>query len=339
MVQATQFRGSPSGHIVQTTAELPNIQPDEVLVKVTDSGLCGSDLHFLSVPMVLGHEGIGIVEQIGSACSRLKVGDRVGWGPILSTCDACDMCMTGREAYCPKVKMYGVEDFDIHGSICSHAVRKEQWLFQIPDSMSSADAAPLMCGGGTVWVPLVEQCKPYERIGIVGIGGLGHLAIQFAAKMGCDVIVFSSTEEKRDEALNLGANEFYATKGVSDYATLGVPKPIDRLLITSSAKFNLGLFYPILARKASIFPLSVDSGDLTAPYMPTIARGISIVGSCVSSRYPQNKMMDFAARHKIHSIVEQYPMTLEGVTHAVDRLQSGKIRYRGVISWNSLHDQ
>ncbi|PYI03359.1 NADP-dependent alcohol dehydrogenase [Aspergillus sclerotiicarbonarius CBS 121057] len=334
MVQATQFRGSASGKAIQTSAELPDIKPDEVLLKVTDSGLCGSDLHFLNLSLVLGHEGVGIVEQIGSACSRLKVGDRVGWGLVNSTCDTCDMCISGRDAYCHNIKMYGTEGFDTQGSICSHAVRKEQWLFKVPDSMPSADAAPLMCGGGTVWVPLVEQCKTYERVGIVGIGGLGHLAIQFAAKMGCDVVVFSSTEDKRDEALKLGANEFYATKGVSDYANLGVAKPIDRLLITSSAKFNLGLFYPVLARNASIIPLSVDSGDLTAPYMPTVVNGNSIVGSCISSRYPQNKMIDFAARHKIHSIVERYPMTLEGVTQALDRLQSGKMRYRGLISWN-----
>lgn len=142
-------------------------------------------------------------------------------------------------------------------------------------------------GGGTVWAPLVDYCKPYERVGVVAIGGLGHLAIQFAAKMGCDVVVFSSTEDKREEALKLGASEFYATKGVSDFSTLGVKKPIDRLLITSSAKFNLGLFYPVLSRNASIFPLSVDGGDLTAPYMPTVASGHKIIGSCVCSRLPQ----------------------------------------------------
>ncbi|PWY87212.1 NADP-dependent alcohol dehydrogenase [Aspergillus sclerotioniger CBS 115572] len=334
MVQATQFRGSTSGKVIQTTAELPDIKADEVLVKVTDSGLCGSDLHFMKLPLVLGHEGIGIVEQVGSSCSQLKVGDRVGWGSINSTCDVCDMCMSGRDAYCPSVKMYGVEGYDTQGSMCSHAVRKEQWLFKVPDSISSADAAPLMCGGGTVWAPLVQRCKSYERVGIVGIGGLGHLAIQFAAKMGCDVVVFSSTEDKRDEALKLGANEFYATKGISNYATLGVTKPIDKLLITSSAKYSLGVFYPVLARNASIIPLSVDSGDLTAPYMATVLLGHSIVGSCASSRYPQNKMIDFAARHKISPIVERYPMTLEGVTEAIDRLRSGKIRYRGVLSWD-----
>jgi len=142
-------------------------------------------------------------------------------------------------------------------------------------------------GGGTVWVPLVEYCKSYERIGVVGIGGLGHLAIQFAAKMGCDVVVFSSTEDKKEEAMKLGASEFYATRGVTDYSTLGVTKLVDRLLITSSAKFDLGLFYPVLARNATILPLSVDTGELTAPYLPTVIYGQKIIGSCICSRFPQ----------------------------------------------------
>ncbi|PYI05405.1 NADP-dependent alcohol dehydrogenase [Aspergillus sclerotiicarbonarius CBS 121057] len=333
MVHAIQFRGSPSGEVIQTSFNLPDIQSDEVLVRVTHSGLCGSDIHKLQLPLVLGHEGIGIIEETGSACSRLRVGDRVGWGPLNSTCGTCEMCTIGKDAYCPNAKMYSVEGYDTQGSICSHAVRKEQWLFKIPDAISSADAAPLMCGGGTVWVPLVEQCKPYERVGIVGIGGLGHIAIQFAAKMGCDVVVFSSTDDKKEEALKLGASEFYATKGVADYSQLHVSKPIDRLIITSSAKFNLGLFYPVLARNATILPLSVDGGDLTAPYMPTVGLGHSIVGSCICSRYPQNKMLDFAARHQITCMVEKYPMTLAGVREAVDRLRDGKMRYRGVLGW------
>lgn len=137
-------------------------------------------------------------------------------------------------------------------------------------------------GGGTVWMPLIDYCKPCDRIGIVGIGGLGHLAIQFAAKMGCDVVVFSSTDDKKEESMKLGAREFYATKGVSDYAKLGVAKPIDRLIITSSAKFNLGLFYPVLHKSASIFPLSVDGGDLVAPYIQTLVAGIKIIGSCIT---------------------------------------------------------
>ncbi|RYP79004.1 hypothetical protein DL769_003077 [Monosporascus sp. CRB-8-3] len=337
MVNAIQFRGSPSGEVVQTTFTLPAIKPDEVLIKVTHSGLCGSDIHQLRKQLVLGHEvlvRIGIIEQVGSTCTLFKVGDRVGWGPVNSSCGHCDPCMAGRDAYCPNGSFYNIHDFDTNGSVCSHAVRKEQWIFHISDALLSEDAAPLMCGGGTVWDPLIEHCKPYERIGIVGLGGLGHLAIQFAAKMGCDVVVFSATEDKRGEAIGLGASEFYVTRGVSDYSTLGVPKPINRLLITSSAKFELGIFYPILAQNATVLPLSVDSGNLTTLYMPTITRGLQILGSCISSRLPQNKMLDFAARHSIHPIVEKFPMTLEGVREAMEKLRSGKMRYRGVLCWH-----
>jgi D-arabinose 1-dehydrogenase-like Zn-dependent alcohol dehydrogenase len=124
-------------------------------------------------------------------------------------------------------------------------------------------------------------------VGIVGIGGLGHLAIQFAAKMGCDVVVFSSTEDKRAEALQLGASEFYATKGVADFKELSVAKPIDRLIITTSAQVKLGAYYDILGKNATILPLSVDYGELVLPYMPTVLHGQRVVGSCVCSRLPQ----------------------------------------------------
>ncbi|KAJ9258807.1 hypothetical protein DTO212C5_8679 [Paecilomyces variotii] len=333
MVNAIQFRGSPEGKVVQTTFNLPAIQADEVLVRVTHSGLCGSDIHALNKPLVLGHEGIGIIEELGSAVTLFKVGDRVGWGPLNSTCGLCEFCRTGQDAYCPEARTYSMVDFDTLGSVCSHAVRKQQWIFHIPDALSSENAAPLMCGGGTVWVPLVEQCRPYERVGIVGIGGLGHLTIQYASKMGCDVVAFSSTEEKREEALKLGANEFYATKGIEDYSLLGLKKPVDRLLITTSAKLDIGIFYPILNRNATIVPLSVDGGNFTAPYFPTVYHGQRIIGSCVCSQFLQDKALDFAARNKIYVVAERFPMTLEGVTACVEKLASGKMRYRGVLSW------
>ncbi|OJJ32708.1 hypothetical protein ASPWEDRAFT_116085 [Aspergillus wentii DTO 134E9] len=333
MVQAIQFRGSPSGEIIQETNTLPDVKPDEVLIQVTHSGLCGSDLHMLKLPLVLGHEGIGIVEQVGSACTRLNVGDRVGWGPIYSTCGDCEMCVTGRDTYCHEVKVYGSAEWEAHGSFCSHVIRKVRWTFNVPDRLSSAEAAPLMCGGATVWAPLVEQCKSFERVGIVGIGGLGHLAIEFASKMGCDVVVFSSSPDKKEEALSLGASEFYATKGLTDYADLNITKPINRLIITSSTTFDLGLFCAILAPTATIHPLTLGPGDLAIPNLSVLFGGYRIVGSLICTRCQKNQMLDFAARHNISCIVETFPMTLDGVNEAVNRLKDGKMRYRGVVSW------
>ncbi|KAJ3785426.1 chaperonin 10-like protein [Lentinula aff. detonsa] len=331
-LECIQFCGSPGGEVVQKTFVHPELAVDEVAVKVTHSGLCGTDLHYVTTDMVLGHEAIGVVHSIGSDVSSVKVGDRVGWGYPNWTCGKCEWCLRGEDNYCPNWKIYGMADLE-QGSLSSLSVRKEQWLFKIPESMSSEDAAPLMCGGSTVWTPLVNHVKPYHRVGIVGIGGLGHLAIQFAAKMGVEVVVFSATESKRDEALRLGAKEFYATKDVDDYSTLGVIKQIDRLMICTSSKLNLASFYPLLNPQAMIFPLTASDGELTVPYFSTIRNGLSITGTVIATRFMQKKALEFAARNGVHVIAEKFPMTLDGVRAAMARLKEGKMRYRAVLSW------
>ncbi|KAK7472185.1 hypothetical protein VKT23_000307 [Stygiomarasmius scandens] len=348
MVESIQFRGSttPSSgkefEIIQSTSQLPPLKPDEYLIKVTHSGLCGSDLMMTRLGAVLGHEGVGTIVQCGTSTKIFKSGDIVGWGPMNSSCGSCEPCLLGKDAYCTSPSQYGSHDHDVHGSLCSYAVRREQWLFGIPEGLSAEDAAPLMCGGATVWVALVTYCKPYDRVGIVSLGGLGHLAVQFAAKMGCEVVVFSSSENKREEALALGASEFYPIKGVEDLTTLGMRKPIDRLLVTSGSGItpqgttlsaNMGMFYPILSSNATIIPVYVDMGPLSVPCFPTVLKGIRIVGSCICDRFLQKKVLEFAARNKIHCIVEKFPMTPEGITEAIKRLKDGKMRYRGVIAW------
>ena len=140
-------------------------------------------------------------------------------------------CLRGFETFCPHRAMYGGADLD-QGSLGSSAVWKEDFLFHVPDGISDEDAAPLMCGGATVFNALrMYDSQPTDRIGIIGMGGLGHLAIQFAAKMGCDVVVFSGTDSKKEEAKHLGATDFYATKGLKE---LSIDKPLDRLLVTTS---------------------------------------------------------------------------------------------------------
>jgi D-arabinose 1-dehydrogenase-like Zn-dependent alcohol dehydrogenase len=133
----------------------------------------------------------------------------------------------------------------------------------------------------------MEHCRPFHRVGIVGIGGLGHLAIQFAAKIGCHVSVFSTTPEKEEEARRLGAHQFFCSSTVAERVSLCGDGSIDRLLITSSSKADLGMFYSTLHRNAVVVLLSVGDGDLSAPYMPTLLSGMSIAGSCMCSRYMQ----------------------------------------------------
>jgi D-arabinose 1-dehydrogenase-like Zn-dependent alcohol dehydrogenase len=232
MPSFTVYRGSKDGSIHESTTHRPDLTDDEVLVRVTASGVCGTDEHYRTIDMGLGHEGAGIVESVGPSVQKMAIGDRVGWGYIHGSCGNCKQCLNGKENLCAERKQYGNANLD-QGSFASHGVWREAFLFRIPDGLSDEAAAPLMCGGATVFGALrLYDIPPTTTIGIVGVGGLGHLAIQFARKMGADVVVFSGTDSKREEAIKLGANEFYATKGLKKL-DMGARK-LDVLIVTTS---------------------------------------------------------------------------------------------------------
>jgi D-arabinose 1-dehydrogenase-like Zn-dependent alcohol dehydrogenase len=170
--------------------------------------------------------------------------------------------------------------------------------------------------------------KPSDTVGIMGIGGLGHLAIQFAARMGCRVVVLSGTDAKKSQALQLGAHEFVATKGAE---TLAVTHPINRLLVTTSAQPDWEKILPLMATRSVIYPLSVSPDDFKIPYMPLILQGIAVQGSLVAPRGLHRQMLEFAARHNIAPIVEKFPMTETGIKEAMDKLAEGNVHYRAVL--------
>ncbi|EON63218.1 alcohol dehydrogenase [Coniosporium apollinis CBS 100218] len=328
MPSFTVFKGSNDGSIHKSSTTRPDLKDDQVFLRVTSSGLCGTDLHYRHADMVLGHEGCGVVESVGPTVKHLRAGDRVGWGYQHDSCGRCDQCLKGMETYCAERAMYGYADLD-QGSFASHAVWREAFLFKIPDGISDVDAAPLMCGGATVFGALaIYGVQPTDTVGVIGVGGLGHLAIQFAAKMGCDVVVFSGTNSKKEEAMKLGATHFYATRGAKEIKS---EKKIDHLLVTTSAQPDWSLYFPVLAPNATIYPLSVADGDFKVPYMPLISNGLRIQGSVVAPRGIHKKMLEFAARHDIKPIVMRYPMTVEGIEEAMKTLDEGGMRYRGVL--------
>jgi D-arabinose 1-dehydrogenase-like Zn-dependent alcohol dehydrogenase len=344
MVEFKVFRGSKSGIKESTTSK--TIGPHDVLVQVTHSGLCGTDMHYKELDMVLGHEGAGVVKELGSEATLFKKGDRVGWGYLHSSCGHCKQCLTGTETLCPERKLYGKANLE-QGSMGEAAVWDENFLFAIPDKIASQDAAPLMCGGkhpqllfsppyvtyislgATVFNALqMYGVKSTDRVGIIGVGGLGHLAIQFAAKMGCEVVVFSGTDSKKDEATKLGAGEFYATKDVKE---LKISKPIDHLLVTTSAQPDWNLYLSVLAPGATIYPLSVSKGNLSLPYMPIVNQSLRIQGSLVAARQIHREMLEFAAYHDIKPVVQTFSLDKVGIDEAFKRLEDGKMRYRGVL--------
>lgn len=329
MPSFTVFKGSKDGSIQKSTTSKPDqLTGDQVFLRITASGLCGTDEHYRTADMVLGHEGAGVVEAVGPAVRKLKKGDRVGWGYEHDCCGECKYCLTGRETFCSERAMYGFADLD-QGSFASHAIWKEAFLFKIPDNLSDEVAAPLMCGGATVFNALrMYDIQPTSRVGIIGVGGLGHLAIQFASKMGCDVVVLSGTESKKEEAMKLGAHDFIAMKGKKE---LDIDRKLDCLLVTTSVQPDWNLILSAMAADSIILPLSVAEDDLKIPYMPFLMNGIRIQASIVAARHIHRQMLEFAALHNINPISMKFPMTEEGITEAMDTLKDGNMRYRGVL--------
>jgi D-arabinose 1-dehydrogenase-like Zn-dependent alcohol dehydrogenase len=229
---------------------------------------------------------------------------------------------------CPERQSYGRSNLD-QGSFATYGVWKAAFVFKIPDSIPREHAAPLMCGGATVFNVLQKiGMKSTDVIGVIGIGGLGHLGIQFAAKMGTKVIAFSTTSSKEKEAFDLGATEFVSTRGAEK---LQVSSLIDHLLVTTSQQPDWKQFLPIMAPGGGIYPLTVSKDNLDIPYTPIIARELKIQGSLVAARQVHREMLEFAAQHRIRPIIETFPMTVEGIETCMQKLDGGKMRYRGVL--------
>ncbi|RFU79628.1 polyketide synthase, enoylreductase [Trichoderma arundinaceum] len=294
------FRGTPEGELaVEKTAR--TLGYGEVYIETTHSGLCGTDLHYLARGRIIGHEGVGIVRQLGPGVSTdIKVGDRVG-------------------------------NADKMGTISSGVIWSANMVFPIPDGYDSADAAPLLCAGSTVFTVLTgPEVKSTDRIGIMGVGGLGHLAIKLAAAMGHEVVVLSTSESKRQEALDYGATEFL----VYDSEKPAPPdfRPLNHLLLcgnTGSKNFNN--LIELLAVHGTIYPLTVSAEHTPIDLGELTGLGASIKGSLTASRRTISELIRFASRHGIKPTVQTFPMTEDGINEAIDTLKNGKMRYRGVL--------
>ncbi|KAJ7497687.1 chaperonin 10-like protein [Mycena latifolia] len=326
-VEFTVFKGSANEGIAESKTQHTAPTGNQVLVKITHSGICGTDEHYKHADMVLGHEGVGTVQQVGESVKGFNVGDIVGWGYTHKTCGTCEQCLLGQDQYCPNREFYGVHNLH-QGSFGSHAIWDASFLFKVPEGLAPEHAAPLMCGGATIFEVIESyNIRPTDRVGVVGIGGLGHLAIQFLAKMGASVVVFSSTESKREEALRLGATEFYATKGVEKFEM----DKLDHLLVTTSIVPNWNPYLSVMKPKSTIYPLTVSFGELVIPSLPVLVQGITIQGSAVAARSVHKRMLEFAARNHIEPVIERFPLTKSGVEEGMTRLREGKMRYRAVL--------
>ncbi|OIW33956.1 GroES-like protein [Coniochaeta ligniaria NRRL 30616] len=324
------YRGL-EGKLTTTPATIPALGPNDVLIRITHSGVCYSDYEYFShgAPLALGHEGVGIVEAVGDKVTTLKPGDRTGGGFHRDSCGHCNYCLTGRDILCYDRVAFGEGDYN-NGTFGSYFVGKEGYVHKIPDAMSSEDAAPLQCAGATVYSALVNNVKPRDRVGVVGVGGLGHLAIQFAAKLGNEVVVFSTTKDKEAEARGFGASEFVLIDEPEK-----VSAPVQVLLVTGSNYPDWNKFAQnnVLARDGIIMPFAAPThGPLSFPAHPFFWQTYHVHSSLVASKAQHQDMLEFAARHGIKPVVQVYELKgPETINTIFEDLSKNRVRYRAVL--------
>jgi uncharacterized zinc-type alcohol dehydrogenase-like protein len=317
--------------LVPFTYEQPKLGEHDVRVSVTHCGLCSTDIHgidnyygVITYPFVPGHEIVGYVSETGKVPSGLKVGDRVGIGWLGRSCGECEWCKNGEEQLCLDIVQAGT--WIPYGGFSSSVVVDSRFAYLIPDVMPSEVAAVLMCAGITVYNPLRLYAKESaQKIGIIGIGGLGHLAIQFAHALGYDVTVISSSPTKKEEALAFGADHFVTSHDKASLRELEFN--FDLLLCTAHGDIPWESLLEILKKRGKLvligFPdVVVNSTDL-------VVHELSITGSFLGNRATAREMLSFAQAHGIKPWIELMPMSK--VNKAIERLRQNKARYRIVL--------
>lgn len=314
--------------------ELPPLAVD---VDITHSGICHTDVSMIdnefgysTFPVVAGHETAGVVRAVGSAVDpkHLQIGQRVAVGAIAGTCMGCEFCLSGRQQLCPER-----DDTVLRGDRGGFAssVRASDWRFAypIPDAIESQHAGPLLCAGVTVFAPFVRHnVKPTDRVGIVGIGGLGHLAIQVADAWGCDVTAISSSPAKRDEAVAFGADHFIATRDTNELADAA--GTFDFILSTVSVNLPWDDYVNALRPQGTLSVVGVPDGVMNISPFTLLMSEKHVSGGVPASRTETVQMLDFMARTGVRPRVELFAMS--DINEALTHVRDGKARYRAVLA-------
>lgn len=325
---------SARGPLVPFDYEPGPLGPEEVDVRVTHCGICHTDAAmvdnewgFSQYPVVPGHEVVGVVSAIGSNVTGLSVGQRVGVGALCGACMKCEWCEAGKQHVCPAV--VGTVMPDHRGGFATY-VRTSNWQFAmpIPDAIASEHAGPLMCAGTTVFTPLLRYgVRPTDRVAVVGIGGLGHLALQYLSKWGCDVTAISSTHDKDEQARSFGASHVIATRGTDELQKTS--RSFDFILSTVSAALPWDLYVAALRPQGKLCIVGIPDQPIAVQPFNLIGGEKSIVGGQPGSIVEMRQMLAFSARHGIKPMIETFPMA--DANRALEHTRSGKARFRAVL--------
>jgi uncharacterized zinc-type alcohol dehydrogenase-like protein len=347
-VVAAYAATSPTEPLTKTTITRRDVGARDVRFDIHFAGICHSDIHTVRgewgparYPVVPGHEIAGIVTEVGSEVTGFKVGDRVGVGCFVDSCRDCDNCEAGLEQYCIGGGMIGTynavgrDDQPTHGGYSGSIVVDQNYVLHIPEALPLDAAAPLLCAGITTYSPLRHwNVGPGSRVGVVGLGGLGHMAVKLATAMGAEVTVLSQSLKKMEDGLRLGAKNYHATSDTDTFKKLR--NSFDVILNTVSANLDLGRYLETVDLNGVFVELGAPENPLVVPPFSIIGMRRSIAGSVIGGIAETQEMLDFCAAHNIASEIEV--IAPDYINEAYERVVASDVRYRFVIDTESLRD-
>jgi uncharacterized zinc-type alcohol dehydrogenase-like protein len=320
------------GKLSKIDLDLPELAADEVKIKVNYCGICHSDLSMLNnewgssvYPLVAGHEIAGEIVEVGSAVKKHSIGDIVGLGWHSDYCGMCRSCDSGDHNLCASAKPTIVRR---HGGFAEFVQASQLSVVALPKGLDVKSAGPLFCGGITVFNPLVQfDIKPTDKVAVIGIGGLGHLALQFLNAWGCEVTAFTSSDNKADEAKTMGAH--HVINSTDPTQIEAAKSQFDLIISTVNVKLDWNMYLKTLHPKGRLHFVGATLEPLDIGVFALLGGQKSISASPVGSPDTIKTMLDFANQHNIKPLVEVYPMS--HVNDALQHLKSGKARYRVVL--------
>jgi uncharacterized zinc-type alcohol dehydrogenase-like protein len=337
---------SPKAPLAPYTIERREPGPHDVLIDILYCGVCHSDIHQVRdewggslFPMVPGHEIVGRVKQVGARVTRFKPGDMAGVGCMVDSCRDCDPCRRDLEQFCLKgcAWTYNGTEMDrktpTYGGYSTQVVVDERFTLKVPDGLDPAGAAPLLCAGITTYSPLRQwNCKPGDKVGVVGLGGLGHMAVKLAASMGAEVTMLSTSRRKEEDARRLGAKGFALTSDEETFKRLA--GTFDLIINTISAPHDYNKYLGLLRVQGTMVLVGVPPEAVPVHAFSLISGNRRLAGSLIGGIKETQEMLDYCGKHKIVSDVEVIP--IQKINEAYERVVKGDVRYRFVIDIASL---
>ncbi|MDN4073037.1 alcohol dehydrogenase AdhP [Fictibacillus terranigra] len=316
---------------------VPELEYGEILVKIKACGVCHTDLHAAhgdwpvkpNLPLIPGHEGVGIVEEVGEGVTSINAGDRVGIPWLYSACGECEYCLTGRETLCPDQLNAG---YSVDGGYAEYCKAPSNYVVKIPEGLDFAEVSPIFCAGVTTYKALkIAEAKPGDWVAIYGIGGLGHVALQYAKAMGFNIIAVDIQDDKLELAKQLGAD--ITINGLKVDPVQEIKERVGGVQSAVSVAVTKKAFeqaYDSVKRGGTLVVVGLPNAELPIPIFDTVLNGVTVKGSIVGTRKDLQEALEFAAQGKVRTNIEIQP--LDRINDVFDRMETGKINGRVVLT-------